>query len=105
MQQLKPQLRMFFFIIGRIFKQRRDLLVAILFRLGRIVGILVAGLAFTGECGHQILFSLCAFQIFHVNLSFSLAANRFTVGNELTARLCALLSTLYFTRDFQNCQS
>ena len=67
MEQLEPDLSMLFLVAGGLLEDVGDLVVAFLLGGGSIVGILVAGLGFTGKSGHQIGFGLGTFQI-HKNL-------------------------------------
>ena len=58
MKRLEPQLGMFLLVARRFFEDARDLFHAFFSCLLRIIRVLVACLAFTGKCRHQILFSL-----------------------------------------------
>ena len=71
-QLFEPELRVLLFVLGGLEEQRRDLLVAFLFRFGRKIGLLVARLGFTGKGSHQVFFSLspCVFRFFHGRCSF-----------------------------------
>ena len=51
-EMLEPHLRVLFFVERGFLKYRRDLLVALLLRLGSEVGILVSRLGFPRECLH-----------------------------------------------------
>lgn len=53
-QRLEPQLGVFLFVQGRLLKQSRDLLVALLLGLAGIVVVLVPGLRFPGKGDPQI---------------------------------------------------
>ena len=71
MEVFEPNLRMLFFVGGRLFKYFGDLHVAVLFGLGGIVGVLVAGLGFPGKCFLEILLRFCSFE-FHIGNCFEL---------------------------------
>ena len=63
---LEPDLGVFLFIIGRLFKDLGDLDIAVFLGLGSKVGVLVAGLGFTGEGLLEVLLGLGSFQFFHM---------------------------------------
>ena len=48
---------------GDTFKQRGDLLIAVLPGFGSVIGVFVAGLGFAGKGGLQVGFCFCTFQI------------------------------------------
>ena len=64
-QQLEPDFRVLLLVVGRLQKQRRDLLIALFLGFGCIVRIFVARLAFAGKSRHQVGFGFGAFQIAH----------------------------------------
>ncbi len=64
MEQLKPELCVFLFIVCRFLENSGNLFVSIFFSLAGIVGILVAGLTFAGECGGEICFGFASLE-FH----------------------------------------
>ena len=55
-QELEPQLGVLLFVGCRFFKQRGDLLVAVLPGFGGVIGVFVAGLGFAGKGGLQVPF-------------------------------------------------
>ena len=71
-QRLEPQLCVLFFVQGRFLKQRRDLLVALLFRLAGIVVILVPGLRLSGKRLPQIGLRFASLQ-FHISAPFQIS--------------------------------
>ena len=64
-QQLEPDLRVFFFISGGFFENGSDLVVPFLLGFGSKIGVFVPGLGLTGESGLQVGFSLCTFDVLH----------------------------------------
>ena len=65
MEQLEPQLGMLLFVAGSLFKNRGDLVVAVLLRGGGIVAILRGSLGFAGKCGLEVRFGFGSFEFFH----------------------------------------
>ena len=63
-QQLEPDLCVFLLVAGGLFKDRGQLLVAFLFGHAGKEGVLIACLALTGKCFHQVFLGFGAFQ-FH----------------------------------------
>ena len=64
LQELEPELGVLFFVVGSLLEESRNLLIAVLFGAGGVVGVLVPGFRFPGERRHQIFFGLAAFE-FH----------------------------------------
>ena len=63
-QQLEPHFCMFLFVAGGFFEYGCYLVIAFLLGGGRIVGILIPGLAFARKRSHQIRFGLASLE-FH----------------------------------------
>ena len=66
-QEFEPQLGVFLLVARRLFKDVRDLDVAVLLCLGCVILVLDARLRFAGECSHQVGFGFAAFQIHSCN--------------------------------------
>ena len=58
LQLLEPHLRVFLFVVRCFQEEGRDLLKALLLRLGCEIGVLVSGLGFPGKGGLQIFLRL-----------------------------------------------
>ena len=77
MEELEPNLGMLLLIFGCFLENLAYLDISVLLSPGGIIEILGVGLAFTGEGGEQVLFSLGSFQ-FHSkkNINSSKSAKR-----------------------------
>ena len=60
-QGFEPQFRVLLLVARRLLKNSCDLLVALFPGLGRIEGVLIAGLGFPRKCRHQICFGSASF--------------------------------------------
>ena len=68
-QALEPQLGVLLFVPSGFVEDIADLLIPVLARLGGIEGVLIAGLALSGEGGHQVGFGPAPFE-FHTIVPF-----------------------------------
>ena len=73
-EQLEPHLCVFLFVVCGLLEDVRDLDVAVLFRLGSVVGVLVARLRLAGKGGHQIFLGFRAFDVHNVSSVMSATA-------------------------------
>jgi len=64
-----PEFGVLLLVAGRLLKDVRDLVEALFSRFAAEIGVLVSGLGFARERGHEIFLGFAAFE-FHNNLSF-----------------------------------